>query len=97
MGCLSFVEELLGHRRLVAPFPQLVKKISPVSTWSIPNEIAESPGVRAVIVWLRQEAERSRSTLEPLECCVDVRETEPDLIATAYPQVYGGTNCRLSR
>lgn len=97
MGRLSLVEELLAQGRLVPPFPQLVKKIPTRYCLVYPNELANRPGVRAVIGWLREEAERSRSTLEPLECSLNAREAEQDLIQMVSPQAQGGTNCRLNR
>ena len=56
MGRLSLVEDLLAEGRLVAPFPQRIK--SPTQYCLVyPDELADRPGVRAVIEWLRQEAQ----------------------------------------
>lgn len=56
MGRLSLVKELLETGRLVAPFEQRVK--CPTSYCLVyPSELASRPGVRAVIEWLREQAE----------------------------------------
>lgn len=78
MGRLSLVEELLAQGRLVAPFRQLVRKI-PTRYWLVyPNELADTPGVRAVIEWLKQEAEGSRAAREQLAGSAESAATEPD-------------------
>lgn len=97
MGRLSLVEELLGQGRLVAPFPQLVKKIPTRYCLVYPNELADRPGVRAVIDWLRQEAAMSRQSLESSDCSPNPREMEEDQVDTDSPQVYRGSSFRLSR
>lgn len=61
MGRVSLVEDLLRARRLVAPFPQRVK--SPTRYCLVyPDELANSPGVKAVAEWLRQEARMTTDT-----------------------------------
>lgn len=97
MGRLSLVEELLAQGRLVSPFSKLVKKIPTRYCLVYPNELASRPGVRAVMEWLKEEAGRTRSAREPLECSANERETEDDCIHVASAQVYGGGNLRLSR
>ena len=58
MGRLSLVEELLSQGRLTAPFPRIVK--SPLRYCLVyPSELADRPGVHAVIEWLREESGRS--------------------------------------
>ena len=58
MGRLSLVEELLQSNRLVAPFEQRVK--CPTHYCLVyPAELANRPGVKAVIEWLREEATRT--------------------------------------
>ncbi len=58
MGRLSLVRELLESKRLVAPFEQRVK--CPTSYCLVyPSELASRPGIRAVIEWLREQAEEA--------------------------------------
>jgi LysR family transcriptional regulator, glycine cleavage system transcriptional activator len=58
MGRLSLVEELLQSERLVAPFKQRVK--CPTHYCLVyPAELADRPGVKAVIEWLREEASKT--------------------------------------
>jgi len=58
MGRLSLVEELLQTNRLVAPFEQRVK--CPTHYCLVyPAELANRPGIKAVIEWLREEATRT--------------------------------------
>lgn len=60
MGRLSLVEDLLAQGRLVSLFSHLVK--TPARYCLVyPSELADRPGVRAVIEWLRSEAEKSGS------------------------------------
>lgn len=97
MGRLSLVEDLLAQGRLVSLFPKLVKKIPTRYCLVYPNELTKRPAVRVVIEWLRAEAKKSRSAREPLERPAGVREMKRDRIHTPSPQLYGGSNCRLSR
>lgn len=61
MGRMSLVRELLECKRLVAPFQQRVK--CPTSYCLVyPSELASRPGVRAVIEWLREEAQGTNGT-----------------------------------
>jgi len=63
MGRLSLVEELLQTNRLVAPFEQRVK--CPTHYCLVyPAELANRPGVKAVIEWLREEASRTGASPE---------------------------------
>jgi LysR family glycine cleavage system transcriptional activator len=56
MGRASLIEELLASGTLVTPFPIRVK--SPTRHCLVyPKELAERPSVRAVVEWLRQEAQ----------------------------------------
>lgn len=60
MGRLSLVEDLLQSKRLVAPFEQRVK--CPTHHCLVyPAELANRPGIKAVIEWLREEARNSRA------------------------------------
>lgn len=55
MGRLSLIDDLLAQGRLVSPLPRVVK--APTRYYLVyPSELAERPGVRAVIEWLREEA-----------------------------------------
>jgi LysR family glycine cleavage system transcriptional activator len=57
MGRLSLVEELLQSNRLVAPFEQRVK--CPTHYCLVyPAELANRPGIKGVIEWLREEANK---------------------------------------
>lgn len=77
MGRLSLVEDLLTQGRLVAPFERLVKKI-PTQYWLVyPNELADRPGVRAVIEWLHKEAESARAARGKLAGSAEPGSVEP--------------------
>lgn len=61
MGRLSLVEDLLQSKRLVAPFEQRVK--CPTHYCLVyPAELANRPGIKAVIDWLREEASKGTQT-----------------------------------
>jgi LysR family transcriptional regulator, glycine cleavage system transcriptional activator len=58
MGRLSLIEDLLASGRLVTPFSERIK--SPTRYCLVyPPELADRPGVRNVIDWLREEAQRA--------------------------------------
>ena len=58
MGRASLIKELLEAKQLVAPFKQRVKSPTPYSL-VYPKELAQRPGMQAVIHWLKEEASAS--------------------------------------
>ena len=61
MGRLSLIQELLENGRLIIPFKPQVR--CPTSYCLVyPSELASRPGVREVIEWLREQADRAHTS-----------------------------------
>ena len=65
LGRALLIQDLLAAGRLVAPFKDQMVKSPCAYSLVYPPEIADRPGIKAVIEWLREQVSTPPKTMRP--------------------------------